>query len=51
MRPGGLGHLVCRFISLGLAVWDAGVVMGRDAWDLNTRLMVYVHMAYETLNK
>ncbi|KAJ0482635.1 hypothetical protein HanIR_Chr13g0656121 [Helianthus annuus] len=34
-----------------LAVWKAGVVMGRDTWNLNISLMVYLHMVYETLNK
>ncbi|MFS7954318.1 hypothetical protein Hanom_Chr07g00628871 [Helianthus anomalus] len=44
LRSIGLYHLE-------LAVWEAGVVMGRDTWNLNTGLMVYVHIFYETLNK
>ncbi|MFS7976088.1 hypothetical protein Hanom_Chr10g00888351 [Helianthus anomalus] len=29
---------------LELAVWEAGVVMGRDTRNRNTSLMVYIHM-------
>ncbi|KAF5762458.1 hypothetical protein HanXRQr2_Chr16g0776951 [Helianthus annuus] len=31
---------------LELAVWEAGVVMGRDTWNLNTSSMVYVLLVY-----
>ncbi|MFS7947035.1 hypothetical protein Hanom_Chr06g00543281 [Helianthus anomalus] len=36
---------------LELAVWEAGVVMGRDTWNRNTSLMGYICMVYESLNK
>uniref|UniRef100_A0A1Y3BUM7 Uncharacterized protein n=1 Tax=Helianthus annuus TaxID=4232 RepID=A0A1Y3BUM7_HELAN len=35
-----LHFVVYRFISLGLVVWDAGVVMGRNAWNRETSLMI-----------
>ncbi|KAJ0615444.1 hypothetical protein HanIR_Chr02g0074181 [Helianthus annuus] len=31
---------------LELAVWEAGVVMGRDTWNLNTSSMVYELLVY-----
>ncbi|XP_022041703.1 uncharacterized protein LOC110944350 [Helianthus annuus] len=37
-------------MSLDLAVWDAGVVVGRVAWNHETRLMAFIHLSYEILN-
>ncbi|KAJ0533202.1 hypothetical protein HanIR_Chr09g0405671 [Helianthus annuus] len=34
-----------------LAVWDAGAVMGRKAWDRKMSLIVFVHTVYVTFNK
>ncbi|KAJ0602883.1 hypothetical protein HanIR_Chr03g0144571 [Helianthus annuus] len=39
------------FYLVELAVWKAGVVMGRETKNLHTSLMVYVHTVYEILNK
>ncbi|MFS7934122.1 hypothetical protein Hanom_Chr05g00387881 [Helianthus anomalus] len=40
---------VVRLIAMELAVWKAGVVMGRDTWIRNTSVLVYIRVVYETL--
>uniref|UniRef100_A0A251S3K6 Uncharacterized protein n=1 Tax=Helianthus annuus TaxID=4232 RepID=A0A251S3K6_HELAN len=33
-------------VDVELAVWDAGVVMGRDTWKLETRLEDYIYLGF-----
>ncbi|MFS8000253.1 hypothetical protein Hanom_Chr12g01176151 [Helianthus anomalus] len=40
----GLGLLIR--VDLELAVWDAGVVMGRGTWKLETRLDDFIHLGF-----